>query len=56
MKCSCCGVCLSSRYSSYEFGKTLILPGPVSKAYVDSSTLEIQVKSKLERTRHILAG
>jgi hypothetical protein len=41
---------------SYGFGRTLILRGPVFKAYVDSSTLEIQVKPKLPITRHILAG
>jgi hypothetical protein len=49
-------LCIVGVLSSYGFERTLILRGPVSKAYVDSSTLEIQVKPKLPITRDILAG
>jgi hypothetical protein len=40
----------------YGFGGTLILRGPVFKAYFDSPTLEIQVKPKLPGAWQVLAG
>jgi len=40
----------------YGFGGTLILRGPVFKAYVDSPTLEIQVEPTLPGAWQVLAG